>query len=126
MLCDSSDMNDALWMSFFFFFFWVTGEMSILWQSTDRDTELTLDEFHPFDSRCDVSFKLLVCSGHHVSLRLLSLHLCNESPSLPKKKRKKKEGTSQYGLTGLDALPDRLGADCGFELASCGRADLLL
>ena len=29
-------------------------------------------------------------SGHHVSLRLLSLHLCNECPSLPKKKKKKK------------------------------------
>ena len=51
-----------------------------------------MDEFHPFDSRCDVSFKLLVCSGHHVSLRLLSLHLCNECPSPQKKAKLKKNG----------------------------------
>ena len=51
-----------------------------------------MDQFHPLDSRCDVSFKLMVCSGHHVSLRLLSLHLCNECPSLPKKEKEQCEG----------------------------------
>ena len=32
----------------------------------------------------------MVQSGHHILLRLLSLHLCNEYPSLPKKKKKEK------------------------------------
>ena len=33
----------------------------------------------------------LACGGHHILLRLLSLHLCNEYLSLPKKKKKKKK-----------------------------------
>ena len=37
------------------------------------------------------------CDGHHILLRLLSLHLCNEYPSLPKKKKKKKKGASYIG-----------------------------
>ena len=39
LFCDSSDMHDALWVcvtllvqDFFIFFFWVTGELSILRQ----------------------------------------------------------------------------------------------
>ena len=59
-----------------------------------------MDVFHPFDSRCDVSFRLMVCSGHHVSLRLLSLHVCNECPSLPKKKKKRAPlGPSPYSFS---------------------------
>ncbi len=42
------------------------------------------------DSSCVVSLDLLVLSGPHLLLRLLSLHLCNEYPSLPKNKIKKK------------------------------------
>ena len=55
------------------------------------DSRPSLPWFAKTGRRCDVSFKLLVCSGHHVSLRLLLLHLCNECPSLPKKKKKKKD-----------------------------------
>ena len=40
---------------------------------------------HPFLSRCVVSFRFKVCSGHHVSLRLLSLlRIMNISPSQKK------------------------------------------
>ena len=40
----------------------------------------------PFLSRCVVSFSFMVCSGHHVSLRLLSLlRVMNISPSPTKK-----------------------------------------
>jgi len=31
----------------------------------------------------------MACGGLHILLRLLSLHLCNEYPSLPKNKKKK-------------------------------------
>ena len=34
------------------------------------------------------------CGGHHILLRLLSLHLCNEYLSLPKKKKKKRHSTT--------------------------------
>ena len=40
---------------------------------------------------CVVSLSFTACSGHHISLRLLSLHLCKEYLSLPKKKKKKKK-----------------------------------
>ena len=38
-----------------------------------------------------LALAFLACGGLHVVLRLLSLHLCNEYPSLPKKKKKKKK-----------------------------------
>ena len=37
-----------------------------------------------------LALAFLACGGHHILLRLLSLHLCNEYLSLPKKKKKKK------------------------------------
>ena len=46
-----------------------------------------MDVHHPSDSGCVVSLSFTACSGHHISLRLLSLHLCNEYLSLPKKKK---------------------------------------
>ena len=50
-----------------------------------------MDGDHPFLSRCVVSFSFMVCSGHHVSLRLLSLlRVMNISPSQKKKKKRKK------------------------------------
>ena len=48
-----------------------------------------MDVYHPSDSGCVVSFSFMACSGHHISLRLLSLHSCNEYLSLPKKKKQK-------------------------------------
>ena len=48
-----------------------------------------MDVHHPSDSGCVVSLSFMACSGHHIFLRLLSLHLCNEYLSLPKKKKKK-------------------------------------
>ena len=46
-------------------------------------------------SRCVVSLRCMVHSGHHVLLRLLSLHLCNEAhASLPNTQRKQQK-TSQ-------------------------------
>ena len=36
-----------------------------------------------------LALAFLACGGHHILLRLLSLHLCNEYLSLPKKKKKK-------------------------------------
>ena len=53
-----------------------------------------MDVFHPFDLRCDVSFRLMACSGHHVSLRSLSLHVCNEC----QKQKKQKISPSQLLL----------------------------
>ena len=50
-----------------------------------------MDVYHPSDSGCVVSFSFMACSGHHISLRLLSLHSCNEYLSLPKTKKKKKK-----------------------------------
>ena len=44
-----------------------------------------------------LALAFLACGGLHVVLRLLSLHLCNEYPSLPKKKKKKKIRTVQSG-----------------------------
>ena len=38
-----------------------------------------------------LALAFLACGGLHIVLRLLSLHLCNEYPSLPKKKKKKKK-----------------------------------
>ena len=38
-----------------------------------------------------LALAFLACGGHHILLRLLSLHLCNEYLSLPKKKKKKKK-----------------------------------
>ena len=38
-----------------------------------------------------LALAFLACGGLHVVLRLLSLHLCNEYPSLPQKKKKKKK-----------------------------------
>ena len=35
-----------------------------------------------------LALAFLACGGHHILLRLLSLHLCNEYLSLPKKKKK--------------------------------------
>ena len=67
-----------------------------------------MDVCHPFDSGCDVSFKLMVCSGHHVSLRLLSLHVCNEYPSLPKKEKKGLLLSSQLGGFGWRDIGDTL------------------
>ena len=37
-----------------------------------------------------LALAFLACGGHHILLGLLSLHLCNEYLSLPKKKKKKK------------------------------------
>ena len=37
-----------------------------------------------------LALAFLACGGHHILLRLLSLHLCNEYLSFPKKKKKKK------------------------------------
>ena len=34
-----------------------------------------------------LALAFLACGGHHILLRLLSLHLCNEYLSLPKKKK---------------------------------------
>ena len=42
------------------------------------------------DNACLLALAFLACGGHHMLLRLLSLHLCNEYLSLPKKKKKKK------------------------------------
>ena len=54
-------------------------------------TRCFMDGDHPFLSRCVVSFSFMVCSGHHVSLRLLSLlRVMNISPSQKKKKKRKK------------------------------------
>jgi len=51
---------------------------------------------HPSISRCVVSFSLMVCDGHHISLRLLSLlRVMNISPS-QKKRQKKKKGMNGY------------------------------
>ena len=36
-----------------------------------------------------LALAFLACGGLHIVLRLLSLHLCNEYPSLPNKKKKK-------------------------------------
>ena len=36
-----------------------------------------------------LALAFLACGGHHILLRLLSLHLCDEYLSLPKKKKKK-------------------------------------
>ena len=44
-----------------------------------------MDKRHPSDSGCVVSFSFMACSGQHISLRLLSLHSCNEYLSLTKK-----------------------------------------
>ena len=41
-----------------------------------------------------LALAFLACGGLHIVLRLLSLHLCNEYPSLPKKKKKKKTASS--------------------------------
>ena len=38
-----------------------------------------------------LALAFLACGGHHILLRLLSLHLCNEYLSLPKKKKKTKK-----------------------------------
>jgi len=57
-----------------------------------------MDGDHPFLSRCVVSFSFMVCSGHHVSLRLLSLlRVMNISPSQNKKKEEK---NGKAGLIG--------------------------
>jgi len=60
-----------------------------------------MDGVHPSLSRCVVSFSLMVCSGHHISLRLLSLlRVMNISPSR-KKERKKKNHQACWGFLGL-------------------------
>ena len=41
-----------------------------------------------------LALAFLACGGLHIVLRLLSLHLCNEYPSLPKKKKKKRSWNS--------------------------------
>ena len=38
-----------------------------------------------------LALAFLACGGHHILLRLLSLHLCNEYLSLQKKKKEKKK-----------------------------------
>ncbi len=58
-----------------------------------------MDGDHPFLSRCVVSFSFMVCSGHHVSLRLLSLlRVMNISPSQKKKKKKRSHPNSARNL----------------------------
>ncbi len=48
-----------------------------------------MDGDHPSLSRCVVSFSFMVCSGHHISLRLLSLlRVMNIPPSQKKNKTK--------------------------------------
>ena len=51
-----------------------------------------------------LALAFLACGGHHILLRLLSLHLCNEYLSLPKKKKKKKKisGVCSSWLRGRD------------------------
>jgi len=43
----------------------------------------------------------MACGGLHILSRLLSLHLCNEYPSLPKKERKKNSKTPVLIQIGL-------------------------
>ena len=52
-----------------------------------------------------LALAFLACGGHHILLRLLSLHLCNEYLSLPKKKKKKKK-TDGASAISEDSLPD--------------------
>ena len=47
-----------------------------------------------------LALAFLACGGLHIVLRLLSLHLCNEYPSLPTKKKKKKAACHQT-FTGI-------------------------
>ena len=49
-----------------------------------------------------LALAFLACGGHHILLRLLSLHLCNEYLS-QKKKKEKKDGASAISE---DSLPD--------------------
>ena len=48
-----------------------------------------------------LALAFLACGGHHILLRLLSLHLSNEYFSLQKKKKKKKRCVVSFGLFGL-------------------------
>ena len=45
-----------------------------------------------------LALAFLACGGLHIVLRLLSLHLCNEYPSLPKKKKKKEKKKVQPSI----------------------------
>lgn len=49
---------------------------------------MLLDVCHPGGSGCVLSFSFRACSGHHISLGLLLLRLCNEYLSLPPKNSK--------------------------------------
>ena len=51
-----------------------------------------------------LALAFLACGGHHILLRLLSLHLCNEYLSLPKKNKKKKACPSADSTSGKPAL----------------------
>ena len=48
-----------------------------------------------------LALAFLACGGHHILLRLLSLHLSNEYLSLPKKKKKKKKTRLLVAWRGL-------------------------
>ena len=50
-------------------------------------------------SGCVVSFSFMASSGHHISLRLLSLRSCNEYLSLPQKKKEKKSSPQEHCQT---------------------------
>ena len=43
-----------------------------------------------------LALAFLACGGHHKLLRLLSMHLCNEYLSLPKKKKEKRSLAASF------------------------------
>ena len=47
-----------------------------------------------------LALAFLACGGLRILLRLLLLHLCNEYPSLPKKKKKKKSQATSGKTSG--------------------------
>ncbi len=88
--------QEALFFSIFLFL--GTGELSTLRQMMEVPNEpglcpnAGLEKHFLSDqskARCLVSFSLLVCSGHRISLRLLSLlRVMNVSPSQKKIKKR--------------------------------------
>ncbi len=90
---------------------WVSGQYERCFMEGD----------HPFISRHVVSFSHMICSGHHMSLRLLSLlPVMNMSPS--QKKEEKKEICQDDRTSKTDVLedPQELCLDCYIcAVASC-------
>jgi len=74
---------------------------------------------HPFLSRCVISFSFMACSGHHVSLRLLSLlRGMNISPC-------HKKGKNAVSLLHVSDIPDLL-VSCLLSFVSGYRENLYL